>query len=183
MPRDIDAAWTLKDALQVARELERLGVYWIEEPLHRADRAGMKALRAMTGLRIAGGEMNRELHEFRDLIAESCLDVLQPDANLVGGLTGLRRVAIMAAEHNLAFTPHTWGPGTGVIANAHLACGLAGSAYLEFPWDPPGWDLERRDFMLAKPFDIDAEGWLVLSDAAGMGYELNESLLAKTRVG
>jgi len=41
------------------------------------------------------------------LIVEGCLDVLQPDAALVGGITGLRRVATMAQEHNLVFTPHT----------------------------------------------------------------------------
>ncbi len=61
MPWDVEAAWTLKHALMVARELERLGVYWMEEPLHRADYAGMRALREATDLRIAGGEMAREL--------------------------------------------------------------------------------------------------------------------------
>src|SRR5262249_5660413 len=95
MPWDTAAPWTLKDALTVARELERLGVYWMEEPLHRGDRAGMRRLRHAVDLRIAGGEMTRELYEFRDLIAEGCLDVLQPDAALVGGITGLRRVAAM----------------------------------------------------------------------------------------
>ena len=48
----------------------------------------------MTDIRIAGGEMTRELYEFRDLIVEGALDVLQPDVALVGGITGLRRVAL-----------------------------------------------------------------------------------------
>src|ERR1700756_4561060 len=115
LPWDTEAPWTLKDAVTVARELERLGVYWMEEPLHRGDRDGMRALRGMTDLRIAGGEMTRELYEFRDLIAGGSLDVLQPDAALVGGLTGLRRVALMAQEHNLVFTPHTWTNGMGFV--------------------------------------------------------------------
>ena len=38
-------ALDLKDALTVAREFERLGVYWMEEPLHRGDYDGMRALR------------------------------------------------------------------------------------------------------------------------------------------
>ena len=42
MSWDAYAPWTLKDAIEVARELERLGVYWMEEPLHRGDRAGMR---------------------------------------------------------------------------------------------------------------------------------------------
>ena len=48
LPWDTESPWTFKDALAVARELERLGVYWMEEPLHRADRDGMRALRQAT---------------------------------------------------------------------------------------------------------------------------------------
>ena len=133
MSWDAYAPWSLKDAVKVARELERLGVYWMEEPLHRGDRAGMRRLREMVDVRVAGGEMTRELYEFRDLITEGCLDVLQPDAALVGGITGLRRVALMAQEHNLVFTPHTWTNGMGVVANAHLTAGICRRALPRIP--------------------------------------------------
>ena len=182
LPQDTYPPWSLKDALTVARELERLDVYWMEEPLHRGDRAGMRRLRERVDVRIAGGEMTRELHEFRDLIADGCLDVLQPDAALVGGITGLRRVALMAQEHGLVFTPHTWGNGIGLIANAHLTAGLTDAPWLEFPYDPPEWDLDRRDYMLAEPCRVDAAGWITLSDAPGMGLALDEARLARTRI-
>ena len=127
--------------------------------------------------------MTRELHEFRDLITDGCLDVLQPDVALVGGITGLRRVAVMAQEHNLVFTPHTWTNGIGVGANAHLAAGLADSPFLAFPYDPPEWSAERRDFMMAEPLAIDTDGWVELGDApGGLGFELDEARLAATRV-
>ena len=48
LPWDTESPWTVKDALAVAKELERLDVYWMEEPLHRADRAAMRALRQRT---------------------------------------------------------------------------------------------------------------------------------------
>ncbi len=181
-PWDTMAPWTLKDAITIGRELEKLKVYWMEEPLHRADRAGMRQLRESLDVRIAGGELNREMHEFRDLISDGCLDVLQPDVVSVGGITGLKRVGLMAAEHNLAFTPHTWGNGIGLLANAHLTAGIAGDTYLEFPWDPPEWSLSRRDFPLSAPIDVDASGNLVLSDKPGLGFDLNEDLLARTKV-
>ena len=181
-PWDTMAPWTLKEALAAGRELEKLGVYWMEEPLHRADRAGMRALRDELDVRIAGGELNREMHEFRDLIADGCLDILQPDVVSVGGITGLKRVALMAQEHNIGFTPHTWGNGIGLIANAHLAAGTGSTEFLEFPWDPPEWSLGRRDFPLAAPIDINPAGELVLSDAPGLGFTLNEDILMRTRV-
>jgi L-alanine-DL-glutamate epimerase-like enolase superfamily enzyme len=183
LPWDTEKPWTFKDALAVARELERLGIYWMEEPLHRGDRDGMRRLRDSVDVRVAGGEMTRELHEFRELIAGGCLDVLQPDAALVGGLTGLRRVAIMAEEHNLIFTPHTWTNGMGVTANAHLVAGLVDAPFLEYPYDPPEWALDRRDYMMAEPLKVDSSGWIVLGGTPGMGYAPNEELLARTRIG
>jgi len=182
LPWDTETPWTLKDALAVARELERLKVYWMEEPLHRADRSAMRDLRQATSVRIAAGEMNRQLHEFRDLITDQCVDVLQPDVALVGGITGLRRIAAMAHAHGIVFTPHTWTNGMGVTANAHLAAGFADSPYLEFPFDPPEWGLQRRDFMMREPLTVDAQGWINLGDAPGMGYELEPAVLKRTRL-
>jgi L-rhamnonate dehydratase len=182
MPWDTSAPWNYKDALQVARELERLGIYWMEEPLHRADRRGMAELRQAVSIRIAGGEMTRELHEFRDLIEGRCLDVLQPDVALVGGITGLRRVAIMAREAGLAFTPHSWTNGIGVAANAHLTAGIGETPWLEWPYDPPEWSLDRRDYPMSAPLKAQ-NGWLVLSDAPGLGIALDEERLAATQVG
>ena len=181
MSWDTEAPWSFKDALVVARELERLKVYWMEEPLHRADHAGMRALRAATDLRIAAGEMTRQVHELRDLITNGSVDVVQPDAALVGGITGLRRVAILAEEHHLIFTPHTWTNGLGLTANAHLAAGLSNAPFLEYPFDPPEWGLERRDFLMTEPLRVDARGWIPLSDAPGMGYALDEARLRATR--
>ncbi len=183
MAWDTEAPWTYKDALVVARELERLNVYWMEEPLHRADASGMRSLREAVDVRIAGGEMTRSLTDFRDLIDGRCLDVLQPDVALVGGITGCRRVALMAQEHNLIFTPHTWTNGMGVTANAHLCGGCADVPFLEFPYDPPEWSLDRRDFLMAEPLVVDAEGWIDLGLTPGMGYRLNEERLARTRIG
>lgn len=181
MPWDIENPWTLKDALPVGRELERLGVHWMEEPLHRADYDGLRALRESLDVRIAGGEMNRELFEFRELAQRGCLDVLQPDVALVGGVTGLRRVAHLAEAHGLTFTPHTWTNGMGVVANAHLVAGLACAPFLEFPYDPPEWSLERRDFMMAEPLSV-KEGWIDLGEAPGMGYEVDEAGLERFRI-
>jgi L-alanine-DL-glutamate epimerase-like enolase superfamily enzyme len=183
LPWDTQTPWGLKDALAVARELERLKVYWMEEPLHRADRDGMRRLREATDVRIAAGEMTRQVHELRDLITAGCVDVVQPDAALVGGLTGLRRVAVLAQEHQLLFTPHTWTNGMGVTANAHLTAGMVDAPFLEYPFDPPEWTLQRRDFLMAEPLKVDGQGWINLGEAPGMGYAADEGRLLATRIG
>ena len=55
--------------------------------------------------------------------------------------------------------------------------------YLEFPYDPPEWSIERRDFPLRTACDVDADGWINLSEAPGMGFALDEDVLARTRTG
>ena len=37
------------------------------------------------------------------------------------------------------FSPHAWANGLGLLANLHVAAGVGGGPYLEFPFDPPGW--------------------------------------------
>ncbi len=69
--------------------------------------------------------------------------------------------------------------GSAVLANLHVCCGVGGGPYLEFPYDPPGWTPERRDFMLAAPLQIDADGCLAVGDAPGLGIELDEEAVAR----
>jgi L-alanine-DL-glutamate epimerase-like enolase superfamily enzyme len=114
------------------------------------------------------------------MIEGGCIDILQPDAVLVGGITGLARIARTALQRGLAFTPHTWGNGIGLLANAHLAAGVGGGPWLEYAYDFDGFDLERRDFMLSAPIRVGEDGILVLSETPGLGIELDEDRLQAT---
>ena len=73
------------------------------------------------------------------MIEERCVDILQPDAALTGGITGLRRIAALCREAGLIFTPHTWTNGVGLIANLHLSAACSNAPFVEFPYDPPEW--------------------------------------------
>ena len=180
MPWDVRPAWDVEQATAVAGALESEGVYWLEEPLHRGDVAGMAELRRRVNIRVAGGELTREPYEFAALLAADALDVYQPDCVCTQGITGLRRLAadVVAAGH--VFTPHTWGNGIGLLANAHLTAGTVDAPFLEFPFDPPEWTTARRDFPLTGTVEVDGEGWLHLGDRPGLGLTLDEPLLART---
>src|SRR3989440_4900698 len=58
--------WDFRVAAGVAFELERLGVTWLEEPLPRHDRLGLRRLRGRLGtLQRAGGENNPGTHQIK----------------------------------------------------------------------------------------------------------------------
>jgi D-galactarolactone cycloisomerase len=178
MPGDIERGLDPPGARRVIERLRSYGVLWVEEPLAGEDRAGMRMLRAHTGVRIAGGEMARTFEELRLVLDEDALDVFQPDVVLALGISGARTLAELALRRNRWFTPHTWTNGIGLLANLHMCAGVGGGPYLEFPYDPPGWTPERRDFMLASPVSVGADGMVAVPDAPGLGVVLDEEAVA-----
>ena len=177
MPGDIGPALDFATVASTAARLRELDVFWLEEPLPREDVRGYASLRQDSGLRIAGGEMARTTRELEAFEAADALDVYQPDAVLSVGLLRERELAERVTARGHFFTPHTWTNGIGLLANLHLTAGVGGGPYFEFPYDPPGWTPERRDFMLAEPVRVDAEGFLTVPDRPGLGFELADGLL------
>jgi L-alanine-DL-glutamate epimerase-like enolase superfamily enzyme len=176
--------WGYALALEVARELERMGCYWIEEPLPRHNYDDLARLRdRLDKLRIAGGEDNHGLHEFKLLLDRKCYDVLTPDALLSEGVFQLRKVAALAEASFCEFAPHTWGNGIGFLANLHLAASTPNFTYLEYPHDPPsGWTAAARDQMLAEPLLVDADGLVTVPDRPGFGFVLDDEAIERHTV-
>ncbi|MGB9791827.1 MAG: mandelate racemase/muconate lactonizing enzyme family protein [Thermacetogeniaceae bacterium] len=182
MPYDTERTWDLKTAYQVAKELENLDVFWLEEPLPCYDFEGLAILRKMVGVRIAGGEMNRNWYDFREMNRLGSLDVYQPDVVLAGGITRVKKIAEMVQSNGHWFSPHTWTNGIGLLANLHLACAISNCPYLEFPYDPPTWTIERRDFILSEKITIDKEGYIRIPEKPGLGFELDMEALSKYEI-
>ncbi|BCL83255.1 isomerase [Ktedonobacteria bacterium brp13] len=172
MPGDLRRPWDLKRAVYVAHELEKYGVYWLEEPLDHDNFTGLAELRRSTSLRIAVGELNRSPADFREFVTHGSADVLQPDIVICGGFSLGLKVAHLCEQYGLRFSPHTWGNGLGLVANLHLAAAVGLCPFLEYPLDPPGWTMERRDFILAEPIRVSHNGELVLVEKPGLGVEL-----------
>ena len=92
----------------------------------------------------------------------------------------LRRFAGEVVAAGATFTPHTWGNGIGLLANAHLTAGTVDVPFLEFPFDPPEWTTQRRDFLLTETIEVDGDGWIELSDRPGLGCTLHHPALTAT---
>jgi D-galactarolactone cycloisomerase len=174
MPGDVAPALDPASVRRTVEELTELGVLWVEEPLTGADVKGFARLRAETGCRIAAGEMTRTVPELLAYLDADALDVYQPDVVLAVGMSRAHLIAELALLKNLWFTPHTWTNGVGVLANLHVAAGVGGGPFLEFPFDPPGCTPERRDFFLAEPLRISPDGCLAVPQQPGLGAVLDE---------
>ncbi len=170
--------WDYETALAYARDVAKYDIYWLEEPLDRFDFNGLARLRANAEIRIAGGEMNQGLHEFQILLEKEALDIYQPDATLAGGVLMARKVAELAREHGLTFSPHTWTTGIGFAINMHIAASVANCPILEFPYEPASWSPQARDAMLTRPF-LPENGFIRLPQGPGLGIELCPEAMAQ----
>jgi len=183
MPGDLTPRWGFETALAFARELERLGAYWLEEPLATEDVESYAALGRAVNIRIAAGEMVRSAAEARALITRGGVDVVQPDVVLSGGITGARRIAAIAAAEGRTWSPHTWSNGYGLLANVHAALAFSTCPYIEVPFDPPAWSAERRDWLLPVTLEIAADGTIRPPDGPGLGVVPDFDALEQYRVG
>lgn len=183
MAGDTAPATDLAKTRKLVRRLAELDVFWVEEPLPYNDLDGFRTLRAENpGVRIAAGEMHHSVPELLRYLENDVLDVYQMDVVLAVGMHRARTLAELAQLKHRAFTPHSWTNGIGVLANLHVSAGVGGGPYFEFPWDPPGWTPERRDFMLAEPVMITPAGELEVPRRPGLGVELDEEAVDRWRI-
>jgi L-alanine-DL-glutamate epimerase-like enolase superfamily enzyme len=183
MPGDLAPRWDVATAAAFARELERLGVYWLEEPLPAHDVDGYAELGRRVGVRLAAGEMVRSEHEAHALVARGGVDVVQPDVVLAGGIAGARRIADAAARAGATWSPHTWSNGYGLVANLHAALAFSTCPYVEVPYDPPAWSPERRDWLLPTPLELAADGTIAPPPGPGLGVTPDFDALERYRRG
>lgn len=179
-------AWDYKRALWTARELEARRVLWLEEPLSRYDFENLIRLRENTEIDIAGGENNRNLHEFRWLIERGVYDIIQPDCSLSEGISQLRKVAAAAEMFKRRCIPHHGLGGLGLAATLHLVCSIPQQLmWLEMMYEPPTRTLEvyqRLGGILTSMTWIEADGNVTVPDRPGLGVEVDESAIKRYQV-
>lgn len=171
-----DAYWPhgYKWALRTAQMLARYDVVWFEEALHPDDLAGFAELRRNAPLPIATGEVLTRRQSFRPLFEQGCVDIVQPDCTKCGGLTEAWRIAWMAHEHNVHWVPHGWNTAIGLAADLQLSAAMPVARYVEFLTPSP-----YVDDLITVPFRPDADGFLTIPDAPGLGIELNRDALKR----
>jgi D-galactarolactone cycloisomerase len=171
-----DAFWPQnhKWAVRTADMLAAYDVSWFEEPLTPDSLEDFVALRNVSRVPIAGGEVLTRRQSFQPWLEARAFDIVQPDVTKCGGLSEQRRIAWTAREHGVRFIPHGWNTAVG------LACDLqAASAF-------PDTDLVEYltgsafiDSLVVDAWSLDADGMLAIPDKPGLGIDVDLSALAE----
>jgi D-galactarolactone cycloisomerase len=163
-----------KWALNTARMLADYDVTWFEEALPPDDLEGYVKLREHAPVRIATGEVLTRRQSFRPWLEQGAVDIIQPDATKVGGLSEMRRIAWMAQEHNILLVSHGWNTAVGLAADLHLAAAMPVARWVEYLTPSP-----YIEEIVAEPFQLDADGMLSIPTTPGLGIAWNPDGLAR----
>jgi L-alanine-DL-glutamate epimerase-like enolase superfamily enzyme len=164
---DANQQWERASALRAGRAFEQFGLVWIEEPLDAYDAEGHAQLAATLDTPIASGEMLTSVAEHRELMRLNAVDVIQPDAARVGGITQFLKIASQAESQGLTLAPHF-----AMEIHIHLAAAYSKEPWVEhFDWLDPLFNerLETRD------------GRMIVPTRPGLGVTLSEQARAWTR--
>jgi L-alanine-DL-glutamate epimerase-like enolase superfamily enzyme len=172
---DANNAYAVYEAIEIARKIEPFDVFWLEEPVAPDDYQGHARVAQATSIPIATGENEYTRYGFRDLIAQGCAAILNPDAQVLGGITEFMQVAALASAHDLRISPH----GNQEI-HIHLAAAINNGLMLEFyreTVDP------LRGQLFQEKLELDADGCVVVPERPGLGVTPNYEFLEQYLVG
>ena len=160
---------TEDQSMIIAKELDRLGFTWFEEPTGKKVDVYAQ-LCAAVNMPVTGGESLTTLEQFRPYLDGKAYDRVQQDAGLCG-ITEAMRIAKVAHRHGVDTCPHSWHNGLMAMANGHLVAALPNPHVLELCMiqGPLQWEI-----LAEKPAIED--GYLVFPDKPGLGVDLAENL-------
>jgi L-alanine-DL-glutamate epimerase-like enolase superfamily enzyme len=159
-------AISVSAAKKVIKAIEKYNLSWIEEPLPPDDINGYAELRQFVDVPISGGEVFVRVQEFKLLCEKHAVDIVQPDVCKAGGLTELKRIALLAQLENMLCVPHAWSTAVCIAASIHLVASIPNGKYVEFQIENP-----LNTELLAEPFEI-KDGYIEVPVKPGLGIEL-----------
>jgi len=165
---DYNQALTFVQALERGRALDSEGVAWIEEPIRHDDFRNCAELAATLTTPIQIGEnfsLPEQMHEA--ILAKAC-DLVMPDLERIGGVSGWQRAAALAASSKKPMSSHLFPE-----ASVHLLAVTPTCHYLEY--------VDWADAILAEPLQI-VRGEAVIPDRPGTGVTWDEKAVKRFRM-
>jgi L-alanine-DL-glutamate epimerase-like enolase superfamily enzyme len=180
----IDGPFTLNssEAIRWGRRFEEFKLLWWEEPLKRDDLVGYKKVADALDMPISSGQHRTTRYEFKEIIEEGIIDIVQPDVGDCGGISEFKLIADMAEVWGLRCIPHSWTTLINTVASLHLVAAMRESFILEFRTEPWPCDLEMEKLFTKNPMTI-KEGYSNIPEEPGLGIEVDEALLNKYVIG
>jgi L-alanine-DL-glutamate epimerase-like enolase superfamily enzyme len=165
---DAGGLYRFTEALAVGRVLDELRYRWYEEPISDYHIPLLRRLADELETPILAGEKTTPLGFLPEYVRQGAVDIVRGDVLMKAGITGLRKLAILAELHGYDLEIHGTLTPLLDIANLHVSCAIRNSEYAEVFWDP-----FYRFGLLGDPLVPDSEGLLHLPEGPGLGVDID----------
>lgn len=166
---DANNGYSVSTAIQQGRKFEELGIYHFEEPVAQYDYAGIAEVAEALDVPVSAGEHEYTRWQFRDLIQQAKVDIIQPDVVKCGGISEMYKIAVLGSVYNKHFVPHQTQPTIGTAANLHVCAALASATR---PQEYTGQN-PKLDDLFKEPL-IFEDGYIHVPQKPGLGLELKD---------
>ena len=172
---DVNCPWTVQEALEMAEKLRPFDLRWLEEPVWPPeDYAALAQVRAKGGIAVAAGENAATLTQFQHLLESRAVDYLQPSPAKMGGISELRKVFALAAQHKVAVAPHSFYDGPAFLGGLHVNAAMGKDSLVEWRF----FDLESRLYGDAA---IPEGGSIAVPQGPGLGFDPDPEVIRRYR--
>ena len=164
---DYNQALTREQALERGRALDGEDICWLEEPIRHDDYTGAAALVRELKTPIQIGENFSLPAAMAEAIERGAADYVMPDLERIGGVTGWRAAAEIAAVNRIPMSSHLFPE-----VSAHLLAATPTCHFLEY--------VDWADVLLQEPLRI-VDGHAVIAERAGNGMTWDAGAVARYR--
>ena len=165
---DYNQALPVADALERGHELDAENIYWIEEPIRHDDYPGCASLAQALTTPIQIGENFSLPVAMETALKVGAADYVMPDLERIGGVTGWRHAAVLAAEHRIKMSSHLFPE-----VSAHLLAATPTGHFLEY--------MDWADALVQEPLRI-VDGHAIVPDRPGNGLVWDQAAVARFRM-
>src|SRR5262249_52415781 len=138
---DYNQALPVDEALKRGRALDRENIGWLEEPIRHDDYAGAALLARELDAPVQIGENFSLVAGMQTALDAKCCDLVMPDLERIGGVSGWLGAAKLAAERGIKMSSHLYSE-----FSAHLLAVTPTAHYLEY--------VDWADKILQEPLQI-----------------------------
>ncbi len=176
---DANGSYTAAEAIPIGKLMQQYKYAFYEEPVPFDWYEETKQVSDALEIPIAGGEQEPSTHNFRWLIANGGLSIVQQDMFYFGGMIRCMQVARMAAALGKQCIPHISSTGLGYVYMMHFVSAIPNSGpYHEF-----------KEFNNVLPYHCatstlrsDANGVIKVPTGPGFGVDIDPAFIAKCTV-
>jgi mandelate racemase len=165
---DYNQLLTVDEAQARGRALDAENIYWLEEPIRHDDYAGTARLARELKTPIQIGENFSLPAGMADALKQAKPDYVMPDLERIGGVTGWRQAAELAAANRIKMSSHLY-----CEVSAHLLAAAPTGHFLEY--------VDWADALVEQPLVIE-NGCAVVPDRPGSGLLWKQDAIARYAV-